>query len=213
MVEEFKYFLKAARDIQIESYPPDVPTLKIHLVSMTYMFNMLQNDSDKILMFDMRSTMDQVRSHINFTFQNDSVIPIPSDVILKNNLAALSGDPTKELLKVAEFQKWIKKEIFENSTLKKLNMVNEKKEKKFAGRKRQYVFVVPTQKFNVDQFTVGQVFDPKYALEIYNKEASNPKVLEDYLSLKNAVLLIAALKKERIHREVYLLDDSITNFE
>jgi len=37
--------------------------------------------------------------------------------------------------------------------------------------------------------------------------------LEDYLSLKNAILLIAALKKERIHREVYLLDDSITQLE
>jgi len=48
---------------------------------------------------------------------------------------------------------------------------------------------------------------------MYKMEAQYPKVLEDYLSLKNAILLIAALKKERIHREVYLLDSSMTNFE
>jgi len=48
---------------------------------------------------------------------------------------------------------------------------------------------------------------------MYGLEHTYPKVLEDYLSLKNAILLIAALKKERIYREVYLLDDSIHNFE
>ena len=84
--------------------------------------------------------MNQIRSHINFNFQNDSHIAIPSDYILKRNMENVESD--KPILKMAEFQKWIKEEIFDNEKLKALNFTNEKKEAKYKARKRLYIFVV-----------------------------------------------------------------------
>ena len=45
------------------------------------MFNSIQNDSDKVLIFDMRSILNHMRGFINHNYKNDSAIPMPLDLI------------------------------------------------------------------------------------------------------------------------------------
>jgi len=103
LVEQIKLFFKLSQPKPelIEVYPKETSSLKIHLTSMTYMYNVLQNDSDKVLILDTRSLIDQMRSHLNFNFKNDSHIPIPSDLILNRNLDAVEKGELP--LKISEF--------------------------------------------------------------------------------------------------------------
>jgi secreted protein with Ig-like and vWFA domain len=101
MVDEIKSFFRLSKPEHIEVNPKDISSLKIHLTSMTFMYNMIQNDSDKVIIIDTRSTMDILRSHINFNFSHDTMIPVPSDLILTKNLEAIKNET--DLLKVGEF--------------------------------------------------------------------------------------------------------------
>lgn len=60
--------------------------LKLQICSSTWAYNLLQNESDKILIFDMRSLYDILRGHINHNFQSESNIPVPSDFVIENKL-------------------------------------------------------------------------------------------------------------------------------
>jgi len=62
---------------------------------------------------------------------------------------------------------------------------------------------------NFNLFDTTKLFDPEYA----EKFSKNQVISEDLVTLRNAIELIAALKKERLHREVYLLRDSIHKFK
>jgi len=55
------------------------------------------------------------------------------------------------------------------------------------------------------------MFRPKYGEGVIAKNQLNK--LNDYISLRNAVLLIDALKRDSIHRNVYLVRDSERSIE
>ena len=88
------------------------------------MFNSIQNDSDKVLIFDMRSILNQMKSFINHNYKNDSVIPLPLDLI-------------EDELQISE--------ILQNEQLRKFNLISDPKLEKFKLRKRLYIFIVATQ--------------------------------------------------------------------
>lgn len=56
-----------------------------------------------------------------------------------------------------------------------------------------------------------KLFRPKYAEDIFS--FNRMQKIADFISLRNAIMLIAALKKERVHREVYLVSEGQKSLE
>lgn len=94
------------------------------------MFNTIQNEGDKILVFDMRSLNDILNAHFNFNFKYDHTIPMPADYITENQFS------------MENFANWVPEKLFKDETLKKINMVNNEKLQKFKNRKRLYIFII-----------------------------------------------------------------------
>lgn len=88
------------------------------------MFNTIQNDTENILILDLRSVKNIVRSHINFDLQNSSNVPLPLDLIEN----------------MSDF-----KTIFDNQILRKYDLINDKKLLKFKNKKRSYVFIIASE--------------------------------------------------------------------
>ena len=84
--------------------------------------------------------------------------------------------------------------------------MNAQKAKKYAARKRSYVFIIATNTYDLSTFRVQDIFDKNYRNEIIS--SNNLAMVKDYVSIRNAMILVSALKQERVHREVYLLEDS-----
>jgi hypothetical protein len=79
--------------------------------------------------------------------------------------------------------------------------MNDTKISKFDSRRRWYIFIIATHSQDLDQINLSKLFCNK---------AENPS--DDHLTLRNAIILLDLLKKERVHREVYLLKDSMSTF-
>ena len=113
--------------------------MKIQTCSLSWMFNSIQNDSDKILIFDMRSILNHMRGFINHNYKNDSAIPMPLDLI--------SDD-----LQISE--------ILQDENLRQFNLISDKKVEKYQLRKRLYIFIVATQNEAVSDFCLEKIFEP-----------------------------------------------------
>ena len=70
-----------------------------------------------------------------------------------------------------------------------------------------FIYIVATNSHNVDYFNAEEMFQESYADEVFSSKTKKVGKVKDYISLRNAILLVHALKKERIHREVYLVHD------
>jgi hypothetical protein len=55
------------------------------------------------------------------------------------------------------------------------------------------------------------LFRPKYLEGIF--ESKKVTKIADFISLRNAIMLIAALRKERVYREVYLCQEGQKSLE
>jgi len=157
------------------------------------MFNAMQNYGSQVLVFDMRSMYDILRSHINYNFKHDHHIPLPFDYVVKNGLS------------MHDCIDWIPNVLFKDEQLKEHNVISDAKLKTFKARKRMYVFVIASHTQNISSFNLGKLFRPLYAEGVIG--TGRLSKVKDYLSLRNAILLTEALKKERVHREVYLVRD------
>jgi hypothetical protein len=142
---------------------------------------------------------DILRTHVNYNFQNDHNIPIPSDYLMEHGLS------------MYDYKDWIPNKLGKDEKLIEFNLINDKKLKAFNERKRKYIFIIACNTQNIDDIKLEKMFRPSYANSvIYNKKTKKPNKLskvKDYACLRNAVLLIHALKKERVFREVYLVRD------
>ena len=73
------------------------------------------------------------------------------------------------------------------------------------------MFVIATHTYDISNFRLQDIFEKSYRNEIIS--SNNLAKVKDYVALRNAMILISALKQERVFREVYLLADSQTTFE
>eukprot|EP00347_Sterkiella_histriomuscorum_P011202 403373359 len=150
--------------------------LTIQLTSSQNMFNHQQGSNGKMLTFDMRSRMNYHQAHLK-----DS-ISFPID-----------------LCDEEFFIRWDVNYI-QNHILK-----NKEKQSLFRNRKRLFVNIIAGQEdIQTIMFQAGMLFNEQHMKmmqinPMFNKKQS----LEDILSFRNALLLIKALKNERI-REVFL---------
>ena len=101
--------------------------------------------------------------------------------------------------------------MFSNEEMKEFNMVNDRKLKMFNNRKRLFIFIVGTNSQSIDNLKMEKIFRPKYYQGIV--ATGNVNLIKDYISLRNALLLVDSLKNEKIHREVYLVRDGMKNME
>lgn len=147
----------------------------------------------------MRSTHDILVSHLNHNFKYDSHIPLPSDYIIEQDLPLM------------DIGKWINERIFDYDVFKQFHLVNNLKKDRYKNKRRQYIFVVGLHDHSLNNFKLEKLFRPKYQEGII--QTNRLQLIKDYFSLRNAVTLIAALKKENVHREVYLLKSSFTHLE
>ena len=114
------------------------------------MYNTIQNATEHILILDMRPTHLILRSHINFDLQNNSNLPLPSDLVM--NLHDFSS-------------------IFENELLRKYELVNSKKIEKFKNKRRLYVFIVASENSDVDLGSMNSSSDDDDADRLSIKKA------------------------------------------
>ena len=91
--------------------------------------------------------------------------------------------------------------------MNEMHLVNESQKGIFKNRKRMFIYIVATNSHNVDYFNPEEMFQESYVNDILATKTKKLGKVKDYISLRNAILLIHALKKERIHREVYLVHD------
>ena len=157
----------------------------MQLCSSTFMYNLLQNDSDKILVFDMRSMIHFLSGHINHNQKNDTSIPVPPDIFESEDKFSID---------------LLKSEVLNNPHYKELQIMNDTKISKFDSRRRWYIFIIATHDQDLDQIDLSKLF----------QKTENPS--EDLQTLRNAIILLDCLKRERVHREVYLLKDSMSTF-
>lgn len=158
------------------------------------MFNRLMNYGNEILFFDMRSVYQILRGHLNFNRLNNTLIPLPFDWIVKNNLS------------IEDYQKWIPEVLFKDENLRKVNLINDKKVEAFKKLKRRMIFVVASHTKSIEQFKIQKMFRLKYGRDVLKVKDINQ--MKDYMALRNAVLLIEALKRQQnCYREVYLIRD------
>lgn len=66
---------------------PEDNELAFKICSPHFMFNMLMNNGDQVLYFDMRSMYYHLRGHLDYNFKQDSNIPLPMDYLLENDLS------------------------------------------------------------------------------------------------------------------------------
>ena len=106
---------------------------------------------------------------------------------------------------------WINPMIFENETFKQFNMVNSAKKERYKAKRRNYIFIIACSSYSLNHFKMEKLFRPLYEQGVL--ETNNLAKIKDYIALRNALVLISALKKENVHREVYLLQESYLQFE
>ena len=155
----------------------------------------MQNSGDQILVFDTRCLYDQMKSHVNYNFKSDHTVSFPSDYILENNLD------------VYKFADWVPNLLMKDEMLKSMDLVTDAQQTVFKNRKRMFIYIIASNSHNVDYFKIEKMFLEKYANDVFSSKTKKIGKVKDYISLRYAVLLIHALKKERIHREVYLVHD------
>lgn len=102
------------------------------------MFKYLENEGDKILVFDMRQLNDILNCHINFNSKSDHCVPIPFDYISEKGFS------------MQNFSKWAPAVIFKDRILQQLNLVNQGMLDKFMERKKQFIFIIATNKYDID---------------------------------------------------------------
>lgn len=90
--------------------------------------------------------------------------------------------------------------------MKQFNLVNDQIKKRFQAKKRNYIIIIGTDTHDVNEFKISEIFEKSYRNEIVS--SNNLAKVKDYVSLRNALIMISALKQERVFREVYLLKDS-----
>ena len=94
-----------------------------------------------------------------------------------------------------------------DETFLSLKLVNDLTKKKFENRRRMYVFIIATNDFSLNDFQIEKLWEAEYRNQIL--QSKNERQITDFASLCNALLLMNALKGERIHREVYLINESM----
>ena len=128
----------------------------------------------------------------------DHCMPFPFDYVMDREL------------QIEDYKQIVAKILSNDSNLKELNIINGDLLKKFEGRKRMYVFIVPTNTFGTDDFKLERMWQPDYLQEVLQER--NLERMRDFASLSNALRLVNALKQERIARELYILKDSHSTF-
>lgn len=151
------------------------------------------------MILDLRTTYDILRSHLNINFKFDSHVPVPADYVIEESLL------------LSSISEWITPKIFENETFKQFNMVNNAKKERYKAKRRNYIFIIATTGYSLNHFKMEKLFRPLYEQGVL--QTNNIQKIKDYTALRNAMVLISALKKENVHREVYLLQESYLSFE
>ena len=158
------------------------------------------NYGDQVIVFDMRSTFQILRAHLNYNHKNDSLIPIPYDYLLQNDL------------EISKYLDWLPSKLLTDPDFLKCKLVNKAKQQAIQRIKRYIVFVIGSNHQSIEQFKIQKIFRPKYGEDVLG--LNNLNVLSDYVTLRNAVLLVDALKaQQNVFREVYLVRDGHRNLE
>lgn len=151
--------------------------------STSMFYNHLQNYGSQVLILDMRTMVKYLENHINFNRNTDHALPVPLDLLTKNNW------------KVGEFQKWVTKGLLQDELLNQLGIANVHVAKRFEQRRRKYVFVIGTHLFDLKTFELQKHLDDSYLkskefCEAHKDEGMRKQKFEDLASLQNAILLI-----------------------
>ena len=106
----------------------------------------MQNAGDQILVFDMRTLFDQMKSHINYNFKCDHTVSIPLDFILENGLD------------IYKYSDWVPNLLQKDHMMNEMHLVNEAQKGIFKNRKRMFIYIVATNSHNVDYFNPEEMF-------------------------------------------------------
>jgi hypothetical protein len=87
---------------QLRSRRRNISNLQIQLCSLGMMYNHIQNESDRILVLDLRPIFQLLRSRINPNGKCNTSVPLSIDFIAENKL------------KIEEYQKWASSMVFKD---------------------------------------------------------------------------------------------------
>ncbi|CDW83258.1 mapk phosphatase 2 [Stylonychia lemnae] len=157
---------------------------KITLTNVQQIVNQVQNLQGKVLILDTRSQFQFHLSH----FENAINFPV-------------------NLCNDEFFTKWDPKNISDNI------IKNKVKKELFEARRRMYVFIIASQN-DITHYLekLPKMFDPQSLENYINKYIENKDVIENLVSIRNALLLFKALKNERI-REMNLCINGFNTFK
>ena len=168
--------------------------MDIKVCNSHFVFNTINNNGDSVLFIDLRSMYNYLRGHVDFDHLEGCTIPMPVDYMLENDLS------------IKDVFTWLPKMLTRDQDLVKYNIYNKDKLKNFDAIKRKFVFIIACNTQTTSNFKIEKLFRPKYAQSILNTNKVDK--MADYLSMRNAILLIEALAKKNCHRNVYLVKDS-----
>ena len=103
------------------------------------MYNVIQNDTTNILIFDTRTILSYLTGFIS-DLESSSTIPIPLDLLLQNKTT------------IDAAMKNIDKLIFKNPQYLQHKIINDKKVARYKARKRNSIFVVSLNTHNLSEF-------------------------------------------------------------
>eukprot|EP00347_Sterkiella_histriomuscorum_P021041 403335488 len=157
---------------------------KFTFTNAQQVINQMQNLQGKILVIDTRSLYQYHLSHL------ENSINFPVD---------LCNDEF--------FTKFNPKQICDTI------IKNKFKKELFDQRRRMYVFIIASQNEITHYLEkLPKVFDPEALAPYIEKYKNNKEVVENLVSIRNAILLYKALKNERI-RELYLCVNGFNIFK
>jgi len=140
-----------------------------------------------------------LRGHLDYNFKQDSNIPLPCDYLAENDLS------------IRDVYKWLPTITTFDKELETFNIINEQKLAAFKAIRRKYVFIIASHQKNIDSFKIEKLFRPRYGEGVMSLNKKDR--LQDYMSLRNAILLIDTLKQNNCYRNVFLLRDSQRSIE